>query len=79
MTNHVWLSPKAALEKYDTKEVKLAPPTWVMVAELSRLRSLADVEKVGRAGRDMRYVRRSPLPNKVSDKQQAHHSAIQIP
>lgn len=56
VTNHVWLSPKAALEKYDSREVKLAPPTWVMVAELSQLPTLADVVRAGCAGRDVRPI-----------------------
>lgn len=37
VTLHEWLSPAEVIEKYGRKEIKLAPPTLIILSELATL------------------------------------------
>ncbi len=36
ITEHAWLTPAAAFERFQAKEIELAPPTWVTLKQLER-------------------------------------------
>ena len=38
-----WLSPKAAIEKFERRELLLPPPTWTTIRQLEKLGSVDEV------------------------------------
>lgn len=43
MTAMAWLSPKAAIEKFERRELLLPPPTWTTIRQLEKLGSIDEV------------------------------------
>lgn len=43
MTAMAWLSPKAAIEKFEQRELLLPPPTWTTIRQLEKLGSIDEV------------------------------------
>lgn len=43
MTAMAWMSPKAAIEKFERRELLLPPPTWTTIRQLEKLSSIAEV------------------------------------
>ena len=52
-TQHDWKTPGEVLEAYRKHNFKLAPPTWITIAELCSFNTLSKLESVAKQGRDL--------------------------
>ena len=52
-TRHDWLTPAEVMESYNTRKIQLAPPTWIITAELCAYPKMQDLMQVAKKGRDL--------------------------
>lgn len=52
-TRHDWLTPSEVMQSYDNRKIQLAPPTWIISAELCAYPKMQDLVRVAQRGRDL--------------------------